>query len=393
MFCTRREWLAATATLGLAHRRLWAEADTRDEPEGEASPEAFPGMIVRMEQPRNLETPLAALRRRRVPQEHFFVRNHFPVPKIDPQQYRLSVTGHVERPLELSLADLQNMGATVRREITLECAGNGRVFLVPAVRGLQWGFGAVGNAEWTGVPLAAVLERVRPKAGAVEVILVGADAGAVADPPSAGVIPFDRGIPIDKARREECLLAWGMNGEPLTPAHGFPLRAVIGGWYGMASVKWLQRIVVSDRSHTGYWQTFDYAFWERSGDAPPRLMPLTAIQPKAIVIVPTPGAVVAAGRPLAVVGRAWAGEAAVAKVEVSTDGGRTWSAAHLEEPVQPFAWTAWKWTWNVPPTPGPATLLARCTDARGRTQPTQRDPDRRTYMINHLVPLELIIRG
>jgi DMSO/TMAO reductase YedYZ molybdopterin-dependent catalytic subunit len=351
-------------------------------------------LIVRMQEPRNLETPLSELlsgdpERLTTRTERFFVRSHFAVPPLDPKTYRLTVEGHVARRLELTLDELKKL-PTVSRTILLECAGNGRVFLVPPVRGLQWGHGGVGQATWTGVPLAEVLERAGVKRGAGEVVLVGADTGAVADPPSPGDIPFDRGIPLDKATAPESLLAWDMNDEPLTPAHGAPLRAVIGGWYGMASVKWLCRVVVLDRPHGGYWQTFDYSHWERSGPAPPRLVPLTAIQPKAIVTSVGAGDVLKSGEKRTVSGLAWAGENPVAKVEVSTDAGKTWAAARVEK-AEPFRWTRWEFD-LTPRERGPLQLLARCTDASGRTQPDRRDPDRRTYMINHLVPVELVVR-
>jgi DMSO/TMAO reductase YedYZ molybdopterin-dependent catalytic subunit len=266
------------------------------------------------------------------------------------------------------------------------------VFLVPAVRGLQWGFGAVGNAEWTGIPLSALLDRAKLKPGAREVVLVGADSGMIAaDPATPGVIPYDRGIPLEKARRPEVLLAWAMNGQPLTPSHGAPLRAVVGGWYGMASVKWLTRIVVTDRPHQGYWQTFDYSYFDRK-DGLPALAPLTAMQPKASVGRPAVGEVIPAGNPYTVRGAAWAGEAAVEKVEVSADGGASWASAKLLGDPKPFCWRLWEYAWAVPDKPGPVSLLARATDANGATQPDKRDPDRRTYMINHLVPVDVTVR-
>lgn len=193
-------------------------------------------LIVRMQEPRNLETPLGLLFRGGT--ESFFVRSHFAVPDVDVKNFKLTVEGHVENKLELTLDDLKKMEA-VSRDIVLECAGNGRVFLVPQARGLQWGHGAVGLAKWTGVPLGAVLERAKVKAGAGDVVLTGADKGAIADPATPGTINFDRGIPLAKAKKDETLLAWDMNDEPLTASHGAPLRALVGGWYGMASVKWL----------------------------------------------------------------------------------------------------------------------------------------------------------
>src|SRR4051812_11526784 len=203
-----------------------------------ASRAAADPLIVRTQEPRNLETALADLFSKET--DKFYVRSHFAVPEINAKGFQLTVEGHVENRLELTLDELKKMEA-VSREIVLECAGNSRVFLVPPVRGTQWSHGAVGQAKWTGVPLGAVLERAKVKAGAGDVVLVGADTGTIADPATPGAIHFDRGIPLAKAKKDETLLVWNMNDEPLPAAHGAPLRAIVGGWYGMASVKWLTR--------------------------------------------------------------------------------------------------------------------------------------------------------
>ena len=374
---SRRDALRAAAALPFLPRAAAAQPD----PAG--------GMIVRMHEPQNLEMPFHTLAEWKVPTERFYVRSHFAVPKVDAAAYTLSVEGHVEQPFTVSLAELKKLPATAR-PLTLECAGNGRVYLVPQARGLQWGNGAVGNADWTGVPLAALLERARPKAGAAEVVLVGADTGTIADPASPGAIHFDRSLPLAKATRPEVLVAYQMNGADLTPAHGFPVRAVVGGWYGMASVKWLTRIVVTARPHTGFFQTLDYSYFVRT-PAGPVLVPVGEVQPKAAIARPGLHEVVPVGRPYSVAGAAWAGEHPVAKVEVSGDGGKTWAAAKLDGEPKPFTWVTWKFDWT-PAAAGPAALVARCTDAAGATQPEKRDPDRRTYMINHLVPVEVLVR-
>ena len=352
----------------------------------------FPGMTVRMQEPQNLEFPFSELKSWITPSEQFFIRSHFAVPKVDVQTFKLTVEGHVENKLELSLDDIRKM-APVTMPLTLECAGNGRVFLVPQGRGLQWGTGAVGNAEWTGVPLAAILERAKVKAGSVEVILVGADKGAInSDPASPGPIHFDRSIPLEKATKPEVILAYQMNGENLSASHGAPLRAVIGGWYGMASVKWLSRIIVTDKPYNGFWQTFDYATFERRDGGLPTLKPITAIQPKSSIARPTEHEVVPAGKPYLVTGAAWAGEAKIARVQISSDGGKTWNDAKLTGVEKPFCWRTWEYLWNVPEVRGPVKLLTRAIDSNGQTQPEQRDIDRRTYMINHLVAVEVLVR-
>jgi DMSO/TMAO reductase YedYZ molybdopterin-dependent catalytic subunit len=344
-------------------------------------------LIVRMQEPRNLETALADLFKPDT--DKFFVRSHFALPEVDTKGFKLTVEGHVESKLELTLDDLKKMEA-VSREIVLECAGNSRVFLVPQARGLQWGHGAVGQAKWTGVPLGAVLERAKIKAGAVDVVLIGADKGAIADPATPGTIHFDRGIPLAKAKKDETLIVWNMNDSPLTASHGAPVRALVGGWYGMASVKWLTKIVVLDKPYSGFFQTFDYSLWERPKDGLPQLVPVTAIQPKAVMTNLAPGTVLPVQKPFVIDGYAWAGENAVAKVEVSTDGGKTWAAAKVDK-AEPLKAARWQAT-LTPMVAGSLKVLARCTDADGRTQPAQRDPDRRTYMINHLVPVEVTVK-
>jgi DMSO/TMAO reductase YedYZ molybdopterin-dependent catalytic subunit len=373
---TRRTALAAAA--GLAAGRTAAQPPTA-------------GLTVRMFEPQNLEGPAAELADTLVtPTDKFYVRNHFAVPKLDADAFRLTVDGLVDRPLSLSLADLRAM-ACVSRTLTLECAGNGRVFLTPPVPGLQWGHGAVGTATWDGVPLGAVLDRAKVKPGAAEVVLTGADSGTIAGPPSSpGAIPFDRGIPLAKCRRDEVLLAWGMNGQPLTPAHGFPLRAVVGGWYGMAAVKWLTRLTVVDRPYTGFWQTLDYSYFRRDGGRA-ALTPITDMQPKAVIARPANNEVVPGGGPYRVSGLAWSGDPRPVRVEVSTDGGTTWKpAVSVSWRHRPYTWQPWWFEWT-PAGRGPVGVVARATDAAGRTQPARRDPDRRTYMINHLIPTPVTV--
>jgi DMSO/TMAO reductase YedYZ molybdopterin-dependent catalytic subunit len=351
---------------------------------------AFPGLIVRAHEPRNLEFPVSALRDPIVPNEQFFVRCHFAIPQIDVKTWRLKVEGAVEKPLELSYEEL---GKLPSRAVTatLECAGNSRVHVQPPVPGLQWGQGAVGNARWEGVPLAAILEKAGLKNAAVEVVLEGTDTGQInSDPKSPGPIHFARSLPVAKARKDEVLLALRMNGEPLPGSHGYPLRAVVGGWYGMASVKWLSRILVVERPFRGFFQTLDYSVFERQ-DGLPTLRAVTAIQPKALLARPGLQEVVPAGKPYRLFGAAWAGERAVRKVEVSVDGGKTWAEARLLGDARPIEWVLWEYSWDKP-AKGFTSIVARATDDQGRTQPTTRDPDRRGYMINHLVPTPVVVR-
>jgi DMSO/TMAO reductase YedYZ molybdopterin-dependent catalytic subunit len=347
-------------------------------------------MIIREKEPANLEMPFGLLDGFITPNEQFYIRSHFPVPPVNLASWRLRVEGAVENAREWSFEELRTLPATTI-PATLECAGNSRVFLVPKVKGTQWELGAVGNAEWTGVSLGEVLREAGVKSDALEVILEGADAGMISEAPKpAGKIHYARSVPLGKAL-DGILLAFEMNGEPLTPSHGFPLRAIVPGWYGMAAVKWLQRIVVTDRPYNGYYQTVDYAFWERD-DAGVRLVPITHMQVKAAIARPGSNEVIAAGNHYTVAGAAWTADAEIVKVELSTDGGATWQGASLGEKQVRNSWRLWEWDWATPKTSGRRVLLARATDSRGRTQPMERDPDRGSYQINHCLPIEVEIR-
>jgi DMSO/TMAO reductase YedYZ molybdopterin-dependent catalytic subunit len=346
-------------------------------------------MITREKEPPNLEMPFSALDGFVTPNERFYVRCHFPIPKINEGDWRLKVEGKVARPFEVTMDDLRQMPAH-RITATLECAGNSRVFLVPKVKGVQWELGAVGNAEWTGISLRELLQRAEIANEAREIILEGADNGTIAEPPRpAGKINFARSIPLEKAM-DDVLLAFAMNGEPLSAAHGFPLRAVVPGWYGMASIKWLQRIIATDQSFNGYYQSIDYAFWRR-GDGGPALIPLTEMQVKAEIAHPENNELIRANENYLVKGAAWTADAEVAKVEVTFDGGKSWDEAALRGDSIENAWRLWEFEWQTP-APGNYILMARAADSRGRIQPLERDANGGTYMINHCLPIEVEVR-
>jgi DMSO/TMAO reductase YedYZ molybdopterin-dependent catalytic subunit len=348
------------------------------------------GKIVRSEDPLNLEMPFSKLESFVTPTESFYVRTHFPIPKIDRDKWRLSVEGEVEKPFQLNYDDLVKLESRTMA-VTLECAGNNRIFLEPKVKGVQWSLGAVGNAEWTGVPLSVLLDRAGVKPSALEVIFEGADQGLLEDAkaPSAKV-QFARSVPLAKAR-QDVLLVYKMNGQALPPQHGFPVRAIVPGWYAMASIKWLQRIILTDKPFNGYYQTLDYAYWKRRGDLA-ELTALSEMQIKAEIARPTPNETLPKDSNVRVYGAAWTGDGEITKVELSTDGGSSWNDAKLIGEVAANAWRFWEFEWNTPSKPGTHTLVARATDSRGRTQPTERDRDRGTYMINHLLPITVEVR-
>jgi DMSO/TMAO reductase YedYZ molybdopterin-dependent catalytic subunit len=343
------------------------------------------GKIVRGENPLNLEMPFEQLAEFITPNESFYVRTHFPIPLIDRDAWWLHVEGEVENPFTINYEKLLEL-ESVTKAVTLECAGNNRLFLEPKVKGVQWGLGAVGTAEWTGVLLSVLLDRAKVRANACEVILEGSDHGILEEPKSPpGELTFARSIPLAKAQRN-VLLAHKMNGEDLPPENGFPVRAIMPGWYAMASVKWLQRVIVTSQPFTGYYQTIDYAYWKRREQIAERL-PLTELQVKAQIARPSEGESVPANSSVRVHGAAWASEVELAKVELSTDGGATWNNTNLLGEPNPNAWQLWEFDWQTPAASGTQILLARATDSLGRTQPVQRDPDRGTYMINHLLPV------
>jgi DMSO/TMAO reductase YedYZ molybdopterin-dependent catalytic subunit len=343
------------------------------------------GRIVRSADPLNLETPFSSLHSFITPTKSFYVRTHFPVPSIDRGKWRLRVEGEVNHPFEIDyeeLVSLPNQSAPV----TLECAGNNRIFLEPKVKGVQWELGAVGNAEWAGVPLATLLKRAEPKRGALEIILEGADRGEAAESKAPnGAIQFARSIPLAKAI-DDVLLAHKMNGEELLPEHGFPLRAIVPGWYAMASIKWLQRIIVIDRPFNGYYQTLDYAYWRRHGEHS-ELTPLGPMVLKAEIAQPANGSIVTAGSTFRIHGAAWGGK--VKEVEVSVDRGNSWRRATLLDQSRETAWCRWEIDWAVPSRRGEQTLMARAVGEDGGTQPEHRNPDFGTYMIHHVLLIKV----
>jgi DMSO/TMAO reductase YedYZ molybdopterin-dependent catalytic subunit len=350
-----------------------------------------PGLILREKEPENLEFPFSGLDTFITPNEKFYIRNHFATPQVDVKSWRLKVEGAVEKPLELSYEDIKAMAS--KKQVTLlECAGNGRGFLVPKATGVVWELGAVSTAEWTGVPVSAILEKAGVKKDAVDIIFEGADAGEVrADPKSPGKINFARGLTLEKALKPEVLLAYRMNGDVLPIAHGFPLRLVVPGWYGMASVKWLTRIVVMDKPFQGFYQTTSYSIFERRNGLP-TMVPITELSVKSAIARPALMEAVPANSTYKMHGAAWTGDSEVTKVEISTDAGKTWTGAKLRGKHVPFAWRLWDYEWKTPGEVGRYTVMCRATDKKGRKQPMERNADLGTYMISHVVPIDVMVR-
>src|SRR6185503_3450916 len=348
------------------------------------------GLIVRENEPANLESPFELLDGLLTANHLFYVRNHFPVPQLDAQMHQVNIDGAVRNPYRIGFDELRSMNSE-SRIATLECAGNGRVFLVPSAEGVQWQCGAVGTAEWTGVPLSALLNSAQLHDEACEIIFEGADQGVPKERPvPPNEIRYARSVPIAKAR--DVLIAYAMNGEDLSPAHGYPLRALVPGHYGMASVKWLTAIHVTVRPFQGYFQTTDYAFWQEDAPGNPERVPLGEMSLKSQIARPQIDETIAAGSRYRVLGAAWSASE-VDSVEFSDDDGLTWQQAQFLDPVQHGVWRRWQFDWQVPSPSGPRILRSRARDSDGNLQANQHDRRYGSYVIHHVLPVRVMIRA
>ncbi|HEX2102182.1 MAG TPA: sulfite oxidase [Solirubrobacteraceae bacterium] len=313
---------------------------------------------------RNPGMPLEALRHPITPVGMHYLLIHFDVPALDAATYELRVDGRVRAELTLTLDDLRARPA-VSMPVMMECAGSGRAHLAPRPISAPWHDEAIGCAEWTGTPLRGVLEDAGVLDDAVEILFTGSDRGLDQGVEQA----YQRSLSVADAMGEDVLLAYAMNGGPLPPSHGFPLRLIVPEWYGMASVKWLRSITAIAEPFEGVQQTLLYRY-RRSDDEPG--LPVTRKRPRALMAPPgIPEFLsrvrhVRAGRTL-VEGRAWSGQGPIRRVQFSPDGGDSWDDARLGESPGPHAWTAWSYEWDAEP--GDRELCVRATDASGATQP------------------------
>jgi sulfite oxidase len=355
---TRRNWFATLASAAAASQVARGADDSI----------AIPGkrpMILHNDRPEDLETPVRYFDSWITPIEVFFVRQHLPRPeKIDPEAYRLSVNGMVSKPLQLSLEDLKKLPQyTV--PATIECTGNGRAFYSPKVPGIQWKRGAIGNAEWRGPRVSDVLKMAGANSSAAFIEVDGADSGLASTP------DFVRSLPMTKAMHPATILALSMNGQ--TPEiHGFPVRLIVPGWDGTSSVKWVVRISATEQAGTGFFMNPGYRYPKYSlppgtPAKPAELEVIEGMPVKSCITAPEDQEKIAPG-PITISGFAWAGENAIERVEVSTDGGSRWRDAQLSPQKLPFAWRLFSLEWR-PPDPGYYTIMSRATDTAGRVQP------------------------
>ena len=313
---------------------------------------------------RNRGMPLEALRYPITPAGMHYLLVHFDIPGVELSEWRLDIGGLVQHPLSLDLDEVRRR-PVVRQPVTMECAGNGRALLDPRPVSQPWLVEAIGTAEWTGTPLCGVLEDAGVRPNAVELVFTGLDQGVQGDIPHA----YERSLTIEEAMREEVILAYEMNGRPLEPQHGYPLRLIVPGWYGMTSVKWLTRIEAVAQPFEGYQMEGSYRYSQSAddcGDPVSLIRVRSLINPPGVPDFLTRTRVLKAGSHT-LTGRAWAGRLQITRVEVSTDGAQTWSDARLGDSPGPYAWREWSYGWQA--TPGRHEIAVRATDSEGNTQP------------------------
>ena len=329
--------------------------------------------------PYNAETPERALAHATTPAANTYVRTNFGVPSLN-AGHVIEIGGAVNNPFTLAMSDLASMPQHTIAA-TMECAGNDRLGMHPLPTGEPWQHGALSTIEWTGVSLRDVLARAGVRHDAVEILVTAADSGTRDD--AVGEVRFARALPVRDAMRSEILLATGMNGAPLTPRHGAPVRLAVPGWYGMASVKWVTRIEAITEQFTGYFQRQRYVYELSSG-----VVPVERMRVKSIITAPMDGA--RGGRAITVRGWAWSGSGPIVQVMVAVDGGDSWQNASLGSAASAHAWTPWRLE-LVLPRKGRFVLRSRAMDATGASQPDTIEWNRLGYGNNAVRHVTIIV--
>ena len=375
----RRQLLKAGAAAGLAIAGASGAVGSSAAPlaqEPLASEKPGSTNIVHSKTPPIEETRVAELNGLITPTRNFYIRNHFATAQLDATTWQLRVEGHVDNPFAIGYEEL--LGLPQQRSLIafLECAGNGRGRFSPPAEGTRWTHGAAGTAEWTGIPVSVLLERAGVRGGAVHLVAEGGDAGRVT-----------RGLPLAVALDPDTMVVWAMNGEPLGPDHGAPVRLFVPGWVGVASVKWLERLEVINTAFDGFYNEQRYVYVDRPSGAPTE--PATVQPVKSYISRPSPDATLAAGAQL-ITGYAWSGFGPINSVEVSTNAGGSWTAARILEPRLPRAWVRFEHPWMA--TSGRHSLASRAMDDRGNVQPETVEWNRQGYHMNAIYTLSVDVR-
>ncbi|MDX6480684.1 MAG: hypothetical protein QOG85_1194 [Gaiellaceae bacterium] len=338
---------------------------------------------------RNHGMPLELLREPITPTGLHYLLIHFDIPQVDAEAWRLEISGLVRESMSLSLAELRARPSRTLT-VTLECAGNGRALIPDHNPSQPWLREAVGTAEWTGTPVAPILEEAGVEESARNLVFTGLDRGI------QGEIEHDyaRSLSVAEALGDDVLLAYEMNGAPLLPQHGFPVRLLVPGWYGMAHVKWLRAITAIEREFDGYQQAHTYRLMRDAEDmdAPfvERMLPRSLLIPPGIPDFLSRDRHLSPGR-VTLEGRAWSGEAPVERVEISDDGGATWAEAELDPPLGKYAWRGFTFPWDA--TPGEHELCCRATDGAGNVQPPEPEWNYGGFCNNAVQRVRVVVRS
>ena len=313
------------------------------------------------ERPFNAETPIHALRSEPTPTDSFYVRNHFDVPLENADRYKIRITGAVAFPKEYSLNDLKEFPEK-NLSIVMECAGNGRSSMNPKIIGTPWDLGAISQAEFSGTSLFHILKEATLADDIREIKFSGADRGILHTGETENYI---RSLPVEVAQHPDTMLVWKMNGQELTPHHGYPLRLIVPGWYGMASVKWLNEITALTQPFDGFFQAQEYVYVGEEGI--PDQTPVTKMRIRSIITHPETGMIIGNGS-INLSGVAWSGEGTVEKVDLSFDQGENWVETSLEPSLTSYDVARWEYDWH-PTGRGRYLIISKATDTSGRTQP------------------------
>ncbi|KJS22382.1 MAG: sulfite oxidase [Clostridiaceae bacterium BRH_c20a] len=343
-----------------------------------------PYLITKDLKPENQETPIHFLRQWITPTKYFFNRNHFAYPEISGQTFFLPIEGEIIRPAIFKYDDLIRMPSKTLI-LPLECSGNKRAYFDPGVYGEQWKDGALSQGVWRGIPLSSLLSISGLRRRALEVVFEAYDYGERTD--LKGIFHYTRSLPVQKALHPDTLIAYELNGKPIPFKQGYPLRLIVPQWYGMASVKWLKKIIAIDHHFKGPFQDIDYNYYPHT-DSDEGKTPVTTINVDSIIQQPLDRSILDTGTHI-IEGIAWTGAGIIVEVEVSTDGGENWHKAKLSQDFsQPYSWTFWKYIWKVSEK-AEYTIMSRATDSLGRIQPFEAMWNRKGYGYNAVYTIKV----